>query len=506
MFLRNDLAFDHGSGTGAISFGRLPQADRPRTVVDRFRDRFPDFEIAPDLGSNIGSREWWRGAATCAGLCALTVLLAPGISRPILSESAPALRGSDWDAAHEQSISALALGATTGRHSAPTDLVRPLADTPERPIIQASALVGHGDNLAAVLRRAGVGADEAKHAVTLIDNALGDGSLAPGTRLALTLGRRFDKTQPRPLEKLAFRARFDLRVELERSESGLVAHRIPIAIDHTPLRITGRVGGSLYRSARAAGAPARAVEAYIKAIASRLPMSRVDSNDTFDLVIERARAETGEVQLGDLMYAGLDHKGGDVDLLRWDKGGKSAWYDRKGVGETTGMMVMPVQGRITSTFGMRMHPLLHYKRMHKGLDIAAPSGSPIRAAAAGTVIFAGRAGGYGNLMKIRHSSGYVTVYGHMSKFAVRAGAHVDRGQRIGSVGSTGISTGPHVHYEVQRNGRAINPQGVSYATTDRLGGSALSAFKAKLSKLLALPSAAEQAEAVAAKPEHSPKG
>ena len=122
------------------------------------------------------------------------------------------------------------------------------------------------------------------------------------------------------------------------------------------------------------------------------------------------------------------------------------------------------------------------------------------------MIFAGRAGGYGNLMKIRHSSGYVTVYGHMSKFAVRAGAHVDRGQRIGSVGSTGISTGPHVHHEVQRNGRAINPQGVSYATTDRLGGSALSAFKAKLSKLLALPSAAEQAEAVAAKPEHSPKG
>tara|TARA_B100000678_G_scaffold269447_1_gene256600 strand:- start:283 stop:1320 length:1038 start_codon:yes stop_codon:yes gene_type:complete len=342
-----------------------------------------------------------------------------------------------------------------------------------------------------------VGKDDAATAAHLIDGALGDGTIGPGTRIALTLGRRPAASQPRPLEKLAFRARFDLKMELVRTAAGLTANRIPIAIDHTPLRITGTVGSSLYRSARAAGAPASAVEAYIKAIASRLSMSRVGAGDRFDLVIEQARAATGEVQLGDLMYAGLDHAGGDVELLRWQQGGKSVWYNQKGVGETTGMMVMPVNGRITSTFGMRMHPLLHYRRMHKGLDIAAPRGSAIRAAAAGTVIFAGRAGGYGNLIKIRHNNGYVTVYGHMNNFAVRAGTRVDRGQRIGAVGSTGISTGPHVHYEVLKNGRAVNPATVSYATTDRLGGSELRSFKAKLSRLLALPTAAKAHDAAA---------
>ncbi|MBW4330649.1 M23 family metallopeptidase [Stakelama sp. CBK3Z-3] len=500
MFLRNDIAFDHGSGTGAVSFGRLPDVHVRPTIGDRLRERFPDFEIAPDLGSHIGSRHWWRGAATCAGLCALTVMLSPGISRPILAESAPPLTGAEWDAARSQSISSIALGASTGDHRGATDLVRPLADTPERPIIQATAVVGHGDDFATMLQRSGVGKQDALNAASLIDGALDNASVAPGTRVALTLGRRADKSQPRPLEKLAFRARFDLRVELDRAANGLVANRIPIAIDHTPLRITGTVGSSLYRSARAAGAPARAVEAYIKAIASRLSMSRVDADDRFDLVIERARAETGEVQLGDLLYAGLDHSAGDVDLLRWTDGGKPAWYDRKGVGETKGMMVMPVNGRITSTFGMRMHPLLHYKRMHKGLDIAAPYGTPLHAAAAGTVIFAGRAGGYGNMIKIRHSGGYVTLYGHMSKFAVRAGQHVDRGQRIGNIGSTGISTGPHVHYEVQKDGRAVNPRGVSYASTERLGGSELRQFKAKLSRLLSLPSAS-QVEQAAAKPQ-----
>ncbi len=497
MFLRNDLALDHGSGTGAISFGRQPQPDASGTIADRLRERFPDFEIAPDLGSNIGSREWWRGLATCVGLCTATVMLSPGLHRPIHSESSAPLTGAEWDAARSQSISSLALGASTGDHMAANDLVRPLADTPERPIIQATALIGHGDDFTSVLRRSGVGKDDAATAAHLIDGALGDGTIGPGTRIALTLGRRPAASQPRPLEKLAFRARFDLKMELVRTAAGLTANRIPIAIDHTPLRITGTVGSSLYRSARAAGAPASAVEAYIKAIASRLSMSRVGAGDRFDLVIEQARAATGEVQLGDLMYAGLDHAGGDVELLRWQQGGKSVWYNQKGVGETTGMMVMPVNGRITSTFGMRMHPLLHYRRMHKGLDIAAPRGSAIRAAAAGTVIFAGRAGGYGNLIKIRHNNGYVTVYGHMNNFAVRAGTRVDRGQRIGAVGSTGISTGPHVHYEVLKNGRAVNPATVSYATTDRLGGSELRSFKAKLSRLLALPTAAKAHDAAA---------
>jgi len=262
---------------------------------------------------------------------------------------------------------------------------------------------------------------------------------------------------------------------------------LPIAIDHTPLRIQGRVGPSLYRAARAAGAPAKAVEAFIRSLASRMPISRVGADNRFDIIVERERAATGEVQLGNLVYAGLDGAQ-KLQLVRWDEDGKTQWYDARGVGgETRGAAAMPVAGRLTSGFGARRHPILGYLRMHKGLDIAAPYGTPIHAAMDGVVAMAGRSGGYGNFVKLSHAGGLATGYGHMSRIAVRGGTRVVRGQLIGYVGSTGMSTGPHLHYELWKNGVAINPAGMSFATVQRLTGSALSSFRSRLAKLMAVP-------------------
>lgn len=486
MFLRGDDGFEQAGGTSARSFGHA-LAVRKLTLADKLRERFPDLDLVPDLGSRIGSGEWWRGAATCAGLCALVVLLSPGLERPIYARVPAALTGTDADVARAQAIAPLAAGATTGTRLGATGLVARLADTPERPILQHSATLGSGGGLREVLMRSGVGRADAARAADLIAGSVPLGDLRSGTQLDLTLGRRADKSQPRPLEKLAFRARFDLSLELVRSGGQLALNEIPIAIDHTPLRIRGRVGESLYRSARAAGAPAKAVEAYIRSIATRVPIGRVGSDSEFDIIVEQARAATGEVQLGKLLYAGLTGDAGKLQLVRWEEDGRVTWYDGKGMGERKGQMAMPASGRISSGFGLRRHPVLGFSRMHKGIDIAASYGSPIRAANDGVVAFAGRNGGYGNFVRLNHSGGVGTGYGHMSRIAVRSGQRVTRGQVIGYVGSSGLSTGPHLHYELYRNGVAINPRSVSFSVVQSLSGGDLREFKAKLARLLAVP-------------------
>lgn len=494
MFLRSDHELHFAGGASARSFGRLEAPARAFTLGERLQLRFPHFELAPDLGSQIGSREWWRGAATCVALLAVGWMLSPGLGRPIRAAVPAALDGRDWEEARAQAFGARALGATSGMHLAATSAVRPLTDTPERPILELTATLGNGSALAGVLKRSGVGAEDAARAVALVDGRVGADALNPGTRLDITLGRRASKSEPRPLEKLAFRARFDLALELARGEAGLALKSIPIAIDRTPLRIQGRVGSGLYRAARAAGAPAKAVESYIKSLSTRVPMGRIGSDDRFDIIIERQRAETGEVQLGKLLYAGLDQGKRSVRLLRWDEGSKVQWYDPKGIGERRGGMTMPVNGRLTSGFGVRVHPLLHFRRMHKGLDIAAPSGTPIRAAADGVVARAGRNGGYGNFVKLSHAGSIATGYGHMSRIAVRPGQRVRQGAVIGYVGSTGISTGPHLHYELWKKGVPVNPRSVSLASVQQLTGADLRRFKAAYAQLMAVPTGGVDAD------------
>ncbi|WP_082731822.1 MULTISPECIES: M23 family metallopeptidase [unclassified Sphingomonas] len=492
MFLRGEIGLDQAGGTSARSTDRATSAAgipaAPATAIDRLRARFPDFELVPDLGSDIGSRVWLRGVATCAGLLTFVALLSPGIE-PVYGAVTPVVSDASLDEVRSLSISPLGLGATTGMRLGATARVAPLTDTPERPIIELAATLAQGTAFERVLTRSGVGSDDAERAAALVANAVSLGEIAPGTRLNLTLGRRAAKTEPRPLEKLAFRARFDLALELKRAATGLALNEIPIAIDRTPLRIRGTVGSSLYRSARAAGAPAKAVEAYIRSLATRVPIGRVGSDDEFDIIIEQARAETGEVQLGKLLFAGLDQGKREIQLVRWEQNGRTEWFDAKGVGERRGLMNRPVPGRVTSGFGYRRHPVLGYQRLHKGLDLAAPHGTPIRAADDGVVAMAGWNGGYGKFVKLSHGGGMATGYGHMSRIAVSAGERVRAGEVIGYVGSTGLSTGPHLHYELWKNGGAVNPSSVSFSTVLQLGGEELRRFKAQLNRLMAVPAA-----------------
>ena len=486
MFLRDDHGLELAGGTAARSLRRALVAAPPPTRAEAWRGALADYDWVPDLGSQIGSRAWWRGLLTCTALCAATYALSPGL-RPVLGDVPAPLAGAEQEEARAQGIAPLAWGSDTGRRIAAGDLVVALAEAPERPSVELAATLGEGDDLTHMLERAGVGRDEASTAARLIGSAVAEDDIAPGTRVALTLGRRPSRLVPRPLDGLSIRARFDLALTLTRSAGGLSLTRKPIAVDTTPWRLQGLVGASLYRSLRAAGAPARAAETFIKALATRLSVGRdINAADSYDMVVERARAATGETRLGSLLFAGLDQGDKHTRLVKWPQDGHDQWFDADGRSERRGEMGMPVAGHITSVFGWRMHPLLGFMKMHKGLDIGAAYGSPIHAVVDGTVSFAGRAGGYGDFVKVDHAGDLVSGYGHMSRIAVRRGEHVERGEVIGYVGSTGLSTGPHLHWEIWRNGVSINPRSISFDSIERLSGEALRAFQARVAGLMAV--------------------
>jgi murein DD-endopeptidase MepM/ murein hydrolase activator NlpD len=486
MFLREQQGWDVAGG-GGRGFGRAPVPAGAPSRADRWRAHLLRIDLAPDLGSRIGSRDWWRGLVTCTALIGAGWMLGPTF-KP-LPEAVPApLSGDEWAEARDLAIAPLARGGDTGRRMAANDLVRPLTDVPERPQVELTATLGDGDRLADVLARAGVGQADADAVAADVFGAVAPGDLRAGTRLDLTLGRRPNRTVARPLEKLAFRARFDLDLSLARTADGALAMtRQAIAVDHTPLVIEGIVAGGLYRSTRAAGAPANVVEDYIRAVAGRISIGQdVAPGDRFRLVIERARAATGEVQIGRLLFAGLTGGTRKVELVRWQQDGHEDWFDANGQIRRAGAMEMPVAGHVTSAFGWRFHPILGFTRMHKGVDIGAPYGSPIAAAIDGTVLFAGWHGGHGKFVELAHGGNITTGYGHMSRIAVQPGEHVRRGQVIGYVGMTGLTTGPHLHWEVIKNGVAINPLSIRYASLSSLPDADMRGFKARVASLLAV--------------------
>ncbi len=438
-------------------------------------------DFAPDLARDIGSGRWFRGVATLFGLAALAVAGWPSFA-PL--QAAPAMRIDDSarDEFRSQMIMPLALGGDSGRHMAATPAVVRLADAPERPRVELVATLSSGDSFARMLERAGVAAAEAEHVSDMIAGTMPLGDIDPGTQVDVTLGRRASPDLPRPLDSLSFRARFDLQLAVERVGGHLQLAPHPIRVDTTPLRIRGTVGASLYRSARAAGAPAGAIQQYLRAMDEEMDLDTISADDQFDMIVAYKRAATGEAEAGQLLYAGLSHDGKPrKQLLRWGPDG--TFFEASGTGEMRQGLMRPVPGWETSGYGMRHHPILGYSRMHRGIDLHAAYGSPIHAAADGVVTFVGRHGGHGNFVKLDNGGGLGTGYAHMSRFAVTRGEHVHRGQVIGYVGSTGLSTGPHVHFEVYKNGQTVNPDSVKYVRRAQLSGTQLAAFHAMLNNL-----------------------
>ena len=449
-----------------------------------------EFDWVPDLAIDIGSAQWFRGLGTMVGLSVAALLFWPDFSAV---EAAPTMQldTTSRDEFRSQMIMPLALGGDSGRRMGATAAVVPLGSVPERPTIQLTATLGQGDSFGRMLQRAGVGADEAARITQMVSARVPLTDIAAGTRFDLTLGRRTTPDRPRPVDDLAFRARFDLDLAVQRNGGALALVARPIAVDATPLRIKGIVGSSLYRSARAAGAPAAAIQQYIRTLDQHINLEQdLMPSDEFDIVIGYKRAASGEVEAGELLFAGVARDGKPrTQLLRWGgsdasgAGSSGQFYEASGFGRQQAGLGAPVAGRMTSGFGMRRHPILGYARMHAGLDFAAGYGAPIYATSDGLVRYAGRHGGHGNYVRLEHGGGIGTGYAHMSRMAVSPGMRVRRGQVIGYVGSTGLSTGPHLHYELYRGGRAVNPGSVQFIATAQLEGPQLAAFRARLAAL-----------------------
>lgn len=254
---------------------------------------------------------------------------------------------------------------------------------------------------------------------------------------------------------------------------------------------SGSISGSLSKSMNSQGVPNKIVQEFIKIFSYSVDFRRdVRKGDKFEIVFENNITKDGKVaSYGNILYAGLQLRNEKVSLYRYtDAKGNSDYYTEKGLAMKKTLHKKPLSfqnARISSPFGKRRHPIKKRWIIHWGVDYAAPKGTKIFAGGDGVIQVAKYNGGYGNYVKIRHNSEYSTAYGHMWKFAkgIRPGVRVKQGQVIGYVGSTGLSTGPHLHYEVIRNGKRVNPRTIRAATGNNLAGKDLKKFKLMVSDI-----------------------
>ena len=250
---------------------------------------------------------------------------------------------------------------------------------------------------------------------------------------------------------------------------------------------------SLYKSATDKKIPANTIIELARIYGFQVDFQRdIRKNDRFQIMYEIFIDENEKIiETGNILFANLILSGEDNSLYYFDKEGSVGHYDKNGKSIKKALMKTPINGaRLSSSFGMRKHPIDGFNKMHRGTDFAAPMGTPIMASGSGTIKKAGWCGGGGNCIVIRHNSTYQTVYAHMSKFAkgMKKGKRVKQGQTIGYVGSTGKSTGPHLHYEVIINGKKVNSQKLKLPSGKILKGEERKIFETKKIKLDVLKS------------------
>ena len=250
---------------------------------------------------------------------------------------------------------------------------------------------------------------------------------------------------------------------------------------------------SLYKAASDEKIPANIIIEFARIYGFQVDFQRdIRKKDSYQILYEIFLNEKNEfVETGEILFANLKLSGQNNSLYYFDKNGSEGHYDKNGKSVKKALMKTPINGaRLSSPFGMRKHPIDGFNKMHRGTDFAAPMGTPIMASGDGIVKKAGWCGGGGNCVKIKHNSTYQTVYAHMSKFArgIKAGVRVKQGQTIGYVGSTGKSTGPHLHYEVIVNGKKVNSQKLKLPSGKILKGEERKLFETKKIKIEVLKS------------------
>lgn len=369
--------------------------------------------------------------------------------------------------------------ADTASVSAPAVSREPTAATTA---ITRAARVDPGDTLIGLLIDAGVDRLTAHKAIKAMEEVYDPRRMRPGHIVKI----RFAQPEPdrQHFTGFDFEPAAGTRVVVapsEATETGFRADEEKATLDREVVRFGGPITSSLYQAAVDAGVSDGALGDMIHVLSYDIDFQRdIRRDDVFEIMYERFNTPDGRhVRDGRVLFAALTNGGRRMMAYAFEtEDGHWDYFDENGHGVRKPLMRTPVDGaRLSSSYGMRKHPILGYSRMHTGVDFAAPRGTPIFAAGDGVVNYAGRKGGYGNYIQIRHNGEFSTAYAHLSRIQVKNGARVKQGEVIGRVGSTGMSTGPHLHYEIIRNGKKVNPMGVRFQPAIKLAGAALERFR-----------------------------
>lgn len=342
--------------------------------------------------------------------------------------------------------------------------------------------VGRGDTLLGLLVDAAVPRLDAHDAIEALRSVFDPRRLQVGQEIALLFQR--EAGSDRRFVGLELEPGVDRAVSVARLEGDAYeAVSIDKELQRRKAAASAVIDSSLFEAGASVGVPIPVMAAMIRAYSYDVDFQRdIQPGDEFQVMYERYFTDSGAAARdGDILYAALTLGGRRMELFRYKtRDGVVDYFNRQGESIRKALLRTPIDGaRVSSKFGMRKHPVLGFSKMHAGMDFAAPSGTPIYAAGDGVVEEIGGKGSYGNYIRIKHNQQMATAYAHLSKFGpdMRRGGRVKQGDIIGYVGSTGRSTGPHLHYEVLRNGRQVNPMSVDLPTGIALQGAELAAFR-----------------------------
>lgn len=433
------------------------------------------------------------GKLTHRGLLAVVVAapLALGLALMLRPTQSPAERLDDQQVALAAPSQDLEEVGANDTYSLPNSLDGSALEAETKSAALALAVeVQPGDTLMALLTRQGVDQNQAYAAITAMETVFSAKGLKPGQALRLTfaegeesMSAAGEESAAPTLVALQLQPNAEEEVSVELKNGGYQAETVAIPLTVNLEGHRGTITNSLFEDGVAAGVPVPVLIEMIKALSFDVDFQReIQPGDSFEVLYEARYDAVGNLATtGRILYIGMTLSGKDLDLYRYTpESGVEDFFDGKGQSVRKALMRTPIDGaRLSSGFGMRKHPILGYNKMHKGVDFAAPTGTPIYAAGAGTIEYADWNKGYGKYVRIKHNGTYSTAYAHMSKIAkgISPGARVNQGDIIGYVGTTGQSTGPHLHYEVLVDGTQVNPLDIKMPSGEKLEGADLEAYQ-----------------------------
>tara|TARA_B100001093_G_C26795065_1_gene1000736 strand:+ start:225 stop:1565 length:1341 start_codon:yes stop_codon:yes gene_type:complete len=328
------------------------------------------------------------------------------------------------------------------------------------PYTEVEYLIQNNDSVEKILKKFNVNASDIKKiSINLKEKKLTN--IYKNRKLLIVLKQLEDKTNT--VVNLVYPKSNTSNIEIRKSEDNFIIHENILQLYKKEVVVKNKIKNNLYTAAIEAGLEPNIILKFARIYGFEVDFQRdIRKNDWFEILYERFEDDNEIVKdTGKIIYASMYVNGKEINLYSFNDGQEDGHYDIKGRSIVKSLMKTPINGaRLSSSFGMRKHPILGFNKMHRGTDFAAPSGTPIMASGSGTVTRARWCGGGGNCVKIKHNSTYQTIYAHMKSFArgIKEGKKVKQGQIIGYVGSTGMSTGPHLHYEVIVNGKKVNSQ------------------------------------------------